>query len=225
MATYSSSHKIVFYHIPKCSGLYIESLLLNLSDFVTYNFNYESDISFYCDRDKGLRQEFYNNSDCFLILRDDIYKCFEFSFVRNPYTRFISAWAYCVGSNFENDNIIFGSNNIDTLQNCIDNRDLITSQSYFHIFKTQYMNIKGSRKLNFVGRFENLISDLRFVFNKLNLPTNFSTKKINENPIKYGDYRQYYTQEILEFVNDWFKEDFEEFNYSQVQRVGDLPKK
>ena len=224
MACYSRNHNAVYIHEPKVGGLYIDFILNHEDDFVTYNFNQYSDIHFYHDRDTGIRSEFHRNCEKFLIDRTSLKTCFEFTFVRSPYTRFISAYFYCKGIKVEDTNTIFGYH-MDTLQDCIDNRDLLTTTSWFHIFKTQYKHIEFTREMDFIGRFENLIADLQYVFKKLGLNPNFSRKKINENPIKYGDYRQYYTQEILDFVNEHFDIDFVKFGYKKVYNVEDLVSK
>jgi hypothetical protein len=218
----------VFFHIPKVAGLYIDNLLNNEEDFVTYNFIDNSDIAFYSDIEKGIRQEFWDHCKKFNISENILYNSYEFTFVRNPYTKFISAYFYCKGKEFEKLNNIFGEDIISSLQKCIDSKEMLTNISYFHIFKTQQQHIECSndnkidKKMDFIGKFENLIPDLQKVYNRLNFKTKISTKKINENPISYGDFRQYYTQEILDFVNDWFNIDFVNFGYCKVYKVENL---
>ena len=124
MATYSSEKNAVFYHIPKCAGLYVESLLMAECDFLTYNFEAQSRISFYCNFKKGIRQEFNDNLRCFLIDPESMKDCFEFTFVRNPYTRFISAYFYCKSNRFDNSELI------DTIQDIIENINSIIKMAF-----------------------------------------------------------------------------------------------
>ena len=214
MATYSAKLNTVYYHIPKCCGLYISDLLTDEVDFVTYNFINDAEIAFYWDKKRGLREEFWRNKECFLISEQQMEECFEFTFVRNPYERFISGFFYCSGKKFEDERLIF---DIETM---IENRSKLTRQTYYHIFKTQSLHVRGKKDL-FIGRCERLEDDLRFIFEKLGLQLNMKSPT-NKNPIEYGDYRRYYTPEILEFVNCWFREDFENFNYPMVERIEDL---
>ncbi len=215
MAVYSKKLNCLYFHIPKCAGQYIDICLNNEEDFVTYNFMVNSGINFYYDPNLGIRQEFYNNLSKFLIKEEEMSRCFEFTFVRNPYTRFISAFFYCKGNKF------IDIEYFDSIDKCIANKDKLTSTSYFHIFKTQKRHIilsdSSEKKLDFIGRFENLKEDLTSLYKRLKLEEHFPKKRINENPINYGDYKQYYTQEILNFVNDHFREDFEEFDYPIIK--------
>ncbi len=195
MTTYSREKNAVFYHIPKCCGLYIDNILRDECDFISYNFLSQTRISFYWNYKKGIRQEFYNNLHCFLIDRELMKDCYEFTFVRNPYTRFISGFFYCKFNKFDETKIL------ESVQKMIDNINLVSYTTYFHIFKTQFQNIKSNveKPMDFIGRFETLHKDIRVIFKHLGFSLNYNKTKINESPIKYGDYKQYYTQEILDF--------------------------
>ena len=219
MATYSREKNAVFYHIPKACGLYIDSILRDECDFMSYNFLSLARISFYWNYKKGIRQEFYNNLHCFLIDRESMRNCYEFTFVRNPYTRFISAFFYCKANRFDEPDVL------KTVQDMIDNINLVSYTTFFHVFKTQFQNIKSDvqKPMDYIGKFETLHQDLRVIFKHLKLDLNYSKVKVNESPIKYGDYKQYYTQEILDFVNEHFDEDFTEYGYEKVFRLEDLP--
>jgi hypothetical protein len=208
---------MVFYHIPKCTGSFIDNVLNDRDDFVSYNFLERSKISYYRDFKISIRESFHQHASKFYIPSNSLSSLFEFTFVRNPYTRFISAFFYCKSKKF--DNIM------TSLEECIRNRDLCCIKTYFHIFKTQYQHIKMEKKsLNFIGRCENLHSDLKSILQKFNIDCRYSDLKINKNPISYGDYRQYYTSEILDFVNSWFDEDFIFFGYKKVTKIEDLIK-
>lgn len=222
MATYSKEKNAIFYHIPKCAGLYVESILRDECDFITYNFISQARISFYWNYKKSIREEFWKNSNCFLIPDGKMEKSFEFTFVRNPYTRFISAYFYCKSKGFDDPDII------KSLQDLIDNINAVSYTTFFHIFKTQYQNIKcnkipNGKPMDHIGKFETLHEDIKIIYKRLKLPPNYSKVKVNESPVKYGDYRQYYTPEILDFVNTHFKDDFEQFNYEMVSSIENLP--
>lgn len=218
MATYSRNKNAVFYHIPKCAGLYIDSILSEEDDFITYNFNIKSPIRFYWSSEVGIREEFNEKCQKFLIDPETMKECFEFTFIRNPYTRFVSAYFYSKSCETDEPGIM------DTIQSAIDNINRVSYTTYLHLFKTQWKNIEYNKKeIDYIGRFENLHSDLKEIFKKLGLPLNYNKSKVNENPIRYGNYKQYITQTILEFINSHFDEDFQRFNYQKVTRIENLP--
>lgn len=226
MATYSKKLNAVFYHVPKTAGLFVDDRLCDHVDFLTYNFLTSAKIDFYWNINKGVRQAFHENLHAFLINVDDMKECYEFTFVRNPYTRFISAFFYCKSEKFDDPQYM------TDIQTMIDNIEMMSYETFFHIFKTQKQNLVFDplrpvrlfdKPLSFIGKFENLHNDFKKILIDLDLPTVYDRSKINENKIKYGNYKQYYTPEILKFVNEHFKEDFEEYNYEIVQRIEDLP--
>ena len=224
MATYSHKLNVVFYHIPKCAGLYIESLLLTSSEnFFTYNFRKNDFIDFYHNKESGIRREFHRHHEMFKISKAKIDDMFEFTFVRNPYVKFISAWFYCKSNKFEANNFI-NNKILEDLEELIENIDMINDLTFFHMFKTQSDNIRFHKDMNFIGKVENLKDDLNTVFGHIELiGTEITDEKVNENPIEYGDYRKYITPKVLEFINEHFSEDFERFEYRKVFTIEDLP--
>lgn len=223
MATYSKNKNVVFYHIPKCAGLYVDSLLNNEDDFVTYNFITKSRIRFYWDYKTGIRQEFIDKCNRFMIGQDEMKKTFEFTFVRNPYTRFISAFFYCKSCNFEWKS----PGSMDSCDSLISVIDSVSFVTYFHVFKTQWDNVKydGEKELDYIGKFETMHFDIKEIFKKLGISLNYSKTKVNENKIDYGDYRNHITQKTLDFINHHFHDDFDKFGYTKIDKIEDLPPK
>jgi len=223
MTSINFEHKIIYYHCHKTGGSFIQENLWTDFSFVTYNFLVLDDLKrFYLDRNEGIFMKVKKAlCDEKLIICDyDQFK--HFSFVRNPYTRFISGWKYVYGELYKKNPI---PNDINIV---IENKNTYSDLVYTHIFMTQYDMLKdsnGNISLDFIGRYENLIPDLknylgRF-FSKEDVDV-IEDVKINENPIKYGDYRQYYTQNILDFVNSNFDKDFEVFGYSKILKIEDM---
>jgi len=66
---------------------------------------------------------------------------------------------------------------------------------------------------NFIGRFENLHEDFDILCNKLDLPIT-DLKKLNTS--RHGDWKEEFDRDTLDFVNGYYKKDFERFNYEML---------
>ena len=217
MPSINFDKKIIYVHFHKTSGCFIQDLLSSDFDFIMCNFLSCDDINVYANKHVGIYRNFLKLSYLVTIKPEEIKDYYFFTFVRNPYTRFISGWNYIKGK--------YNSPLLETLSGTIDNKDIINPVSYAHIFLSQYdmsRDEEGNINMNFIGKFENLIEDLTIVLSKFYENPIIEDKKVNENPIKYGNYRQYYTPEILSFVNEWFSKDFEMFGYNKVETIEEL---
>ena len=132
---------------------------------------------------------------------------FTFTFVRNPFTRFMSLYYHeCRKAK-------------DTIQlkkfveNVTDNFFLYMPQSY-------YIN-EDKANLSFIGKYESFINDLNFILKKFNIQQ--TIPHLNRNPIydkhpslnsdKY--YTEILSQEkwVIEWIRERYKNDFKIFNY------------
>jgi hypothetical protein len=82
-------------------------------------------------------------------------------------------------------------------------------------------------KYGFVGRFENLESDLRSVIQRIYGANAVNSLRLSENyspatTSATSRLKEFYTNEILAVVNDVYGCDFKEFNYKKTDRVDDL---
>lgn len=165
-------------------------------------------------------------------------KKFTFTFVRNPYTRFISAYTY-INKYFNtiydlndfvdiviNENIKFGfSKRTRTLENkmtFIRHHTLPQSHPYYYI--------SGA---DFIGKFENLNTDFKIVCNRLDVPfsilpkTNKSQYKIDIIDKIYNYWypenkeinfiSKFISKENLSILNTYYHSDFEKFDYEKIQ--------
>jgi hypothetical protein len=132
---------------------------------------------------------------------------FTFTFVRNPFTRFMSLYYHeCrkVKDTIQLRKFVEG---------VIDNYFLYMPQSY-------YVN-EDKSNLSFVGKYESFIDDLNFVLKQFNIQ--HKIPHLNRNPIydkhphlnsdKY--YSQILSQEkwVVEWIRERYKDDFKIFNY------------
>ena len=122
---------------------------------------------------------------------------FTFAFVRNPFSRIVSLYNWIKSESAE-------SNKIDhpgTFENFIKN--------YENIYKNQ-LQADFIGAVDFVGRFENLESDWKEVCNLLKVPY---IKLDHYKKQNYGDYKDYYNDELISIVRGQFIKDLETFNY------------
>jgi len=145
-------------------------------------------------------------------------KYFKFGFVRNPWDRMVSAfWFLKKGGANKNDKK-WASKYLASFK---DFHDFVLSLKYkkqvnrvlkWHHFKPQWEYICDDDLqilLDYVGRFEKLVSDFENVKNTLNIACELPY-------FNYGDhryYRKYYNWETKEIVSSLYKQDIELFNY------------
>ena len=73
-------------------------------------------------------------------------------------------------------------------------------------------NSKGETAVDFVGRYENLEADFRYVSERIGLPSTIELPRlhVSRHSVNYVDY---YTKETREIVAHRFREDIERFAY------------
>tara|TARA_Y100000287_G_C14219655_1_gene355521 strand:+ start:1145 stop:1714 length:570 start_codon:yes stop_codon:yes gene_type:complete len=171
-----------YVHIPKTGGTTIKNLLKEV------------------DGNLSLQ----NHSPITSINNEDI---FTFTFVRNPFTRFMSLYYHECRK--VKDTIQLRK----FVEDVTDNYFLYMPQSY-------YVN-EDKSNLSFVGKYESFIDDLNFVLKQFNIQ--HKIPHLNRNPIydkhphlnsdKY--YSQILSQEkwVVEWIRERYKDDFKIFNY------------
>jgi hypothetical protein len=214
----SHSYKLVFVHIQKTGGDTVSKLL---SDSVPDTFRFKAKHGFAADAAKDL--ECWN-------------AYFKFAFVRNPWDRLVSwysmirdaekirlhqtlidrrkrshlrqtrenkLWRYVLDSSSTFEEFIV---------NCTD--EIEVDKGVFYSFTYDQLDYitgsNGNLLVDFVGRFENLGSDLLKVYDKLGIELRSIP---HENRSVRGHYSSFYTPETKMIVEERFKRDIEYFGY------------
>jgi hypothetical protein len=129
---------------------------------------------------------------------------FKFTFVRNPFDRFVSYCAFITRQNgaFERDpqgtmrKILFDVRPMDHV--------------HFQPQYTLLTNDADALEMDFIGRVERMQDDYDAVCAKIGIPGR-ALDKVNRS--KRGDYRQYYDQALIDGVAALYSRDLELFDY------------
>jgi hypothetical protein len=240
--------KAIFIHNPKCGGVYVREILTNIYGFkeVTNKkhkkyadfFNTEEFTSSntWLDTDKhtirklGKYRFFYSHQN---VNTKWFEEYFVFTFVRDPYKKVISAYAYVkenlrtkedgikIRDSIENPALF---ENFNTF---IANYKRLNNISYFHGFITQYNQLcdfSGNLQYNFIGRCENLSEDFNEVLRKIGITEykHLEIGKMNETKKRKLEFE--YNEDSFLFVSQFFKKDFEIFGYEKFSNYKEFQK-
>jgi len=252
MASINHNLDIIYFHIPKTGGTYIQTLLEEYYNFTSYNFLVRSDFHIFNEFNKdkinnshdyikvtpfsnryfGVNNYYSGSTELIeMTTLDEIRwnNAFKFTFVRDPYTRFISAFNFILSIPNISKNLIDNDNykKFENIDHFINNKDELSDIAYNHIFLSQYdqiIDINGINNLSFIGKQENLEEDLSNILLKVGFEKIIHEKKttVNKNKINFNYYKTYYTEYSFNFVNKHFEKDFIEFNYKKYNNFSDF---
>ena len=182
--------KCVFIHIPKTGGISIRGAKWDdkLKGAGIFSSNYDGPI--------------YHMPQKWL-------KYFKFAFVRNPYSRVVSAWQMFGGeTKFSFDNFLK-----IVVDDSIDYKNGPgTDEKIRHHTIPQLHPYNCLKYADFIGKFENLQEDFNKICDRLNI---VQQKLPHLNESQYdNDYSLYYSEKIKKIVSQYFKEDIEYFEYT-----------
>jgi hypothetical protein len=250
MYLFSINHKLkaVYIHLPKCGGSYVEKILENYYEFILDNIlkedsDYVMDTYLLPVKSRGALRFYINSSyiqQKYDMSNDKWNQYYKFTFVRNPYTKTISAYLFFKahynivieeGATFpsfiEFLNIIRNGVNDKFYKN----HNFLYYFHYYHFLITQYEHVidnNGNININFIGKFENLNKELIEVLNNLKLKIELkhideikNNSKVNHTR-KFKNIDYYFDQEALIFINSHFEKDFVFFGYKRYFTIDEL---
>jgi len=252
MASINHNLDIIYFHIPKTGGTYIQTLLEEYYNFTSYNFLVRSDFHIFNEFNKdkinnsydflkvtpfsnryyGVNNYYSGSTELIEMTTLDELRwnnAFKFTFVRDPYTRFISAFNFILSIPTISKNLVDNDNyeKFENIDYFINNKDELSDIAYNHIFLSQYDQIidkNGINNMSLIGKQENLEEDLSNILLKVGFEKVIHEKKttINKNKINFNYYKTYYTEYAFNFVNKHFEKDFIEFNYTKYDNFKDF---
>lgn len=154
--------------------------------------------------------------------KKDLSNIFKWAFVRNPYTRLLSAY-YAIQRSPRLKKFLAGKSFKDfvptELKKQIPSRENFNIEKHsIHLAPQYYFLESNLYQMDFIGRFETIKSDWIYICNKIE---NFSGKRINKtletlNKGKYNsNIKTHYTDKIKETVYEIYRRDFEIFKYPE----------
>jgi len=230
--------KALYIHIPKVAGCFVEIILQEIYGFQDIKFE---DIN---SNQQGIlgksmllgnygTRGFYksiiqHSTDA---KNYDLSTYFKFTFVRSPYTRFISAYKYLSRYYEKHEKNTKGT--FPNLESFIEDhckKQKLPHFYWLHVLTTQIQHIEdeyGYINIDFIGRFENLNEDLCYIITQIfKLKIHFRHIleigfRRNRNPID-ENYSEYYNEHVLNFVNTYYNREFNVFNYQMVDNIEQL---
>lgn len=201
----SVTKNFLFIHIPKTAGTSVQHVLepYGVTDYLAYSRGIDRYVLKKSQFPPHLRY-----ADAASVLTVDLGGYFKFAFVRNPWDRYVSLYAYfrkdtnhamhrrCTSCSFEDfiADVTSGRATLDT-RNQI---DYVAEPS-------------GMGPLDFVGRMENITSDFSLVCRKLGIE---NTELPLLNTTDHKHYRSYYSDALKKRVEEFARLDIREFGYS-----------
>lgn len=206
--TYYPSLKTVYLQVPKTATSTTSSLILKKLNIPFDEENYHSIhalSSMFLIKEKQLQS---------LQEKKDI---FTFAFVRNPYTRLISCYLDKIKTEQDSDilNDYYGVFTTDMrFSEFIEKVCRIPNFWANTHFKSQtsFIYLKGHKEPNFIGKFENYVSEIKIIIDKLGLPNITKSFNVTSGIYKLDDW---YDDKLARKVYRRYKNDFEKFGYSK----------
>lgn len=142
---------------------------------------------------------------------------FKFAFVRNPWDRLLSAYSFQCRNGKKFDFSTF----ISVSYEYIKEKRFLLSVNEYDTLKQKYgislvhvipqINFIRHKdyELDFVGKFENFKTDLKYILDLFNINCNIP----NVNKSKHKHYSKYFTDKMIDMVNEMYKEEIELFDY------------
>jgi hypothetical protein len=187
--------RAIFVHVPKCAGDSVKQSLFG-DDF--------SDVHRTLDEYADIFEP-----EC-------ITAYFKFTIVRNPWDRLVSAYHFLRGGGInEGDRLWFSSKlghfkGFDEFVRGWLNKDNIWKRWYFQPQYHFILEFRGKIQMDFVGLFENLDKDCRYLAKRLGVDR--PVKSINKS--KHEDYKSYYNEETMNIVADVYDTDIKLLGYN-----------
>lgn len=188
-------YKFLFIHIPKTSGRSIEVCLNKRCGRDDNDKRFNGPLRLLRDPHKTLDNYYKIYSE------QELKNYFKFTLVRNPFDRIVSEYFYSKQRRLTKT---------QDFKTFVINGEIDThSYAYHNIPQIDFfVNIK---RIDYIGKFENLQQDFSTVCDKIGIP---QQQLPHKNKSNHKHYTEYYDDETREFVAERYAKDIEYFDYN-----------
>ena len=183
-------------HIPKSAGTVIRSVLKA--------------------NDREFKEMFGHPTFSEIQTKYDLSNYFKFTFVRNPWDRFVSTFFY-LKKNEKNEKVlniarkkVSDHSFTSFVKKKLHLEKTEFDEFYFIHFRPQIHFLESLDNIDFIGRFENLHEDFDTICDKIGMPRQ---QLPHFNKTKHKSYTEYYDEETKQIVAEVFTKDIEYFGY------------
>lgn len=210
-------HRCIFIHIPKCAGSSITEFFLPNFEFDIFTPNYNVLFGWCPKRKIHLQHATVKQLlETKLITEEQWNSYFKFTFVRNPWDRAYSDFLWMkkelgVNDSFKNFLLKEGKfyNNLRDYTNIKYRGDHLLNQ-------TEFFDLSGQYKLDYVGKFENFDNDIKQILTKIGISEKFNSH-INKSDKRLEHYSKFYNKHNRNLVSKLYRKDIEKMGYQYVE--------
>ena len=133
---------------------------------------------------------------------------FKFTFVRNPWDRFVSAYFYLKkGGNGSAPQDLRSQTQIGKYKSFT---DFVKNDNFFKMWHFKPLSFYIDDEMDFIGKLENLQEDFNIICDKIGIPRQ---ELPHRNKSSHKHYTEYYDDETKEIVAEKYAKDIEYFGY------------
>jgi hypothetical protein len=216
----SHKHRCIFIHIPKTAGTSINTFFHPGVIFKTLPPDYDR-LFGWCSKRKIHLQHATSKQLLELeLISEEIWnEYFKFTFVRNPWDRAYSDYIWMqkfsgVKGSFKE--YLFNKGAFKKILTDSSDHNYLGDHK---ILQSDFFNMDGPLKLDFVGRFENFNEDIKLILKSLDILTPFdSHENKGQRELNYSNF---YTDTMRKWVEKSYERDISLFKYSfEDKRTG-----
>ncbi len=217
-------HKFIFIHIPKCAGSSIKDYYFNFPKLDWRKPNYEL-LYGWCPKRKIHLQHATSEQLLKLeLVQPEIWNSyFKFTFVRNPFDRSYSDYLWVMRDRGVRGSFQDYMERKGAFEEFLKN-DSVKEYRGDHLTpQTDFFDMDGDLKMNFIGRFEDLTKDITTLNKKLDFQKTFNVHAKKSKKRK-KHYSYFYTKSKRILVEDKYKSDLRLLNYNYEDRKKGIEK-